>query len=75
MMRNLLHGRNGGLKHPDSSSHSHHYVPHNHATFDSPSQLLATITLSPTDYECLPVHPKQTVTIVGVQTGQFSIYI
>jgi len=48
LMRSLLRGRDGGPKYPDSSSHSHHYVPQNYAIFDSPSLLLATIHLSPT---------------------------
>jgi len=40
----LFHGQ----KHPDLSLHSYHYVPQNHAIFDSRPHLLATITLSPT---------------------------
>ena len=47
-MRNLLRGRDNGHKHPDLSLHSYHYVPQNHAIFDSLPHLLATITLSPT---------------------------
>ena len=27
----VVRGRDGGPKHPDSSSHSHHYVPHKKA--------------------------------------------
>ena len=47
-MRNLLRGRDNGQKHPDLSLHSYHFVPQNHAIFDSLPHLLATITLSPT---------------------------
>jgi len=47
-MNNLLRGRDSGPKYPDSSSHSHHYVPHNHAFFNALPYLLATIILSPT---------------------------
>jgi len=48
-MRNLLRGRDNGLKHPDLSLHSYHYAPQNHAVFDPSLHLLVTITLSPTD--------------------------
>jgi len=48
-MRNLLRGRDNGLKQPDLSLHSYHYTPQNHAVFDSFPHLLATIALSPTN--------------------------
>jgi hypothetical protein len=48
-MRSLLCGRDDGQKRPDLSLHSHHYALPNHAIFDLPPHLLATITLSPID--------------------------
>jgi len=50
-MRNLLHGRDNGPKHPDLSLHSYHYASQDHALFDAFPHLLATITLSSTGFQ------------------------
>ena len=53
----VVRGMDNGPKYPDSSLHSYHYAPQNHAIFDFITTiarhcrllLLATITLSPID--------------------------
>jgi hypothetical protein len=50
LMKNLMRGRDSGLKYPDLSLHGCHYTPQNQTIFDSLSHLRATIALSPTDF-------------------------
>jgi len=67
-MEDLLRGRDGSPKYPDLSLHGYRHAPQNHAIFDTPPHLLATIPQSPTA-------SKAAIDLLGLETISFPDYL